>query len=110
MSAHIYNQIYHTLNISIIVANQGTYFSILLKFTYWNAYIPEHEYTTKGIRMESEVLKELKLIRADLNYIKKNMVVRDMILTEDEEKILDEALRNGKTKTLSEVMKARRAA
>jgi len=63
--------------------------------------------------MESEVLKELKLIRADLNYIKKNMVVRDMILTEEEEKILDEAheeLRNGKTKTLSEVMKARRAA
>jgi len=63
--------------------------------------------------MESEVLKELKLIRADLNYIKKNMVARDMILTGDEEKTLDEAheaLRNGKTKTLSDVMKARRAA
>ena len=63
--------------------------------------------------MESEVLKELKLIRADLNTIKKNMVTRDMILTEDEEKILDEAheaLRNKKTKTLAEVMRARRAA
>jgi len=63
--------------------------------------------------MESEVLKELKLIRADLNNIKKNMVTRDMILTADEEKILDEAhdaLRNGKTKSLADVMKARRAA
>jgi len=63
--------------------------------------------------MESEVLKELKLIRADLDTIKKNMVTRDMILTEDEEKILDEAheaLRDGKTKTLAEVMRARRAA
>lgn len=63
--------------------------------------------------MESEVLKELKLIRADLNKIKKNMITRDMILTEDEEKILDEAHeahRNGKTKTLAEVMKARSAA
>lgn len=63
--------------------------------------------------MESEVLKELKLIRADLDTIKKNMVTRDMILTEDEEKILDEAheaLKNKKTKTLTEVMRARRAA
>ncbi|MDP3396417.1 MAG: hypothetical protein Q8S57_07120 [Methanoregula sp.] len=62
--------------------------------------------------MESEVLKELKLIRADLNKIKKNMITRDMILTEDEEKIMDEAheaLRNGKTKTLAEVIKARSA-
>ncbi|MDD1702853.1 MAG: hypothetical protein LUQ31_07755 [Methanoregula sp.] len=63
--------------------------------------------------MESDVLKELKMIRADLKYIKKNMVARDMILTEEDEKLLDEAdeaLRAGNTKTLDEVLRARRAA
>ena len=66
-----------------------------------------------GTEMESELLKELKLIRADLNKIKKTMVTRGMVLSEDEEKLVDEAheaLQNGTTKTLAEVMKARRAA
>ncbi|MDD1695095.1 MAG: hypothetical protein LUQ71_10265 [Methanoregula sp.] len=41
---------------------------------------------------------------------KKNIVTRDTALTEEEEKILNEAheaLRNGKTKTLNEVLRAR---
>jgi len=55
----------------------------------------------------------LKLIRADLEYIRKNRVARDMVLTEDEEQSLEDArdsLRKGQAKTLDEVMRARRSA
>ncbi len=60
--------------------------------------------------METEVLKELKLIRADLKYIKKHMVDQDMILAPDEKILLEESrreLRAGKTRSLDEIMKSR---
>ena len=60
--------------------------------------------------MENEVLKELRLIRQDLNYIRSHMVDQDMILSPEEETVLDESrqeLRAGKTRSLEEVMRAR---
>ena len=64
----------------------------------------------KGSYMENEVLKELRLIRQDLNYIRSHMVDQDMILSPEEETVLDESrqeLRAGKTRSLDEVMRAR---
>jgi hypothetical protein len=63
--------------------------------------------------METEVLKELKLIRADLNYIRKHMVDQDMILAPDEKILLGESrreLREGKARSLDEIMKSRHGA
>jgi|GEM_PF-3136043 len=60
--------------------------------------------------METEVLKELKLIRADLKYIRKHMVDQDMILDSDEKNLLEESrreLREGKTRSLDEILKSR---
>jgi hypothetical protein len=67
----------------------------------------------QGRSMESEVLKELRLIRADLKYIRKNMVDRDMILSSDEKILLDESrrkLREGKNRSLDDILRSRRAA
>jgi hypothetical protein len=67
----------------------------------------------QGMPMESEVLKELRLIRADLKYIRKNMVDQDMILSPDEKNLLDESrreLRKGKTRSLDDILRSRRAA
>ena len=63
--------------------------------------------------MESEVLKELRLIRRDLNYIRSHMVDQDMILSPEEKVLLDESrreLRAGQTRSLDEVLRARNGA
>ena len=63
--------------------------------------------------MESEVLKELRLIRRDLNYIRSHMVDQDMILSPEEKVLLDESrreLRAGQTHSLDEVLRARNGA
>jgi hypothetical protein len=63
--------------------------------------------------MEAEVLKELKLIRADLKYIKKHMVDQDMILDSDEKTLLEESrreLQEGKARSLDEILKSRHGA
>ena len=60
--------------------------------------------------MESEVLKELRLIRSDLKYIRAHMVDQDMILSTEEKTLLEESrqdLREGKTRSLDDVMRAR---
>ena len=59
--------------------------------------------------MESEVLKELRLIRLDLKYIRAHMVDQDMILSTEEKTLLEESrqdLREGKTRSLDDVMRA----
>jgi len=63
--------------------------------------------------MESEVLKELRLIRLDLKYIRAHMVDQDMILSTEERTILEESrqdLREGKTRSLDDVMRTRNGA
>jgi len=48
----------------------------------------------------SKILKELKEIRVDINFIKNNMIDADCILTTEEEKILEQGLeeyKQGKT-------------
>jgi len=53
-----------------------------------------------------ELENELKAIRADLNYIKENMVDVDTILTKEDERALDESLKEhkeGKTTPLEEL-------
>ncbi|MDO8874379.1 MAG: hypothetical protein Q7V05_16890 [Methanoregula sp.] len=63
--------------------------------------------------MESEVLKELRLIRLDLKYIRAHMVDQDMILSTEEKTLLEESrqdLREGKTRSLDDVMRARNGA
>ncbi len=63
--------------------------------------------------MESEVLKELRLIRRDLNYIRSHMVDQDMILSPEEKVLLDESrreLRECQTRSLDEVLRARNGA
>lgn len=60
--------------------------------------------------MENEVLKELRLIRRDLKYIRSHMVDQDMILSPEEGTLLEESRRElhaGKTRSLDEVMRAR---
>lgn len=41
--------------------------------------------------MESDVLKELRLIRQDLKYIESHMVDQDMILSHEDKLLLDES-------------------
>jgi len=63
--------------------------------------------------MESEVLKELRLIRRDLNYIRSHMVDQDMLLSPEEKVLLDESrreLRAGQTRSLDKVLRARNGA
>ena len=43
--------------------------------------------------LEKEIWKELKVIRKQLGYIKEHMVDVDTVLTQEEERILDESLR-----------------
>jgi hypothetical protein len=64
-------------------------------------------------QMESEVLKELRLIRQDLKYIRAHMVDQDMILSPNEKTILEESrqdLRAGKLRSLDDVTRARNGA
>lgn len=42
--------------------------------------------------IDSELIKELKSIKADLKYIKKHMVDIDFVLTVDEERMLREGI------------------
>ncbi|MDO9537234.1 MAG: hypothetical protein Q7J68_02825 [Thermoplasmata archaeon] len=54
----------------------------------------------------SELMQELKIIREELQYIREHMVDTDMILTPDEEELLEESLqdyRDGKTTKLSDL-------
>ncbi|PKL64209.1 MAG: hypothetical protein CVV32_09695 [Methanomicrobiales archaeon HGW-Methanomicrobiales-3] len=63
--------------------------------------------------MENEVLKELRLIRQDLKYIRAHMVDQDMILSSEEKTLLEKSrqdLRAGKTRSLDDVMRARNGA
>jgi hypothetical protein len=67
----------------------------------------------QGSHMESEVLKELRLIRQDLKYIRAHMVDQDMILSPEEKVLLDESrleLQTGKTRSLDDVTRARNGA
>ena len=43
--------------------------------------------------IEKEIWEELKVIRRELGYIKEHMVDVDTVLTPEEERILDESLR-----------------
>ena len=43
--------------------------------------------------IEKEIWEELKVIRRELEYIKEHMVDVDTVLTQEEERILDESLR-----------------
>jgi len=43
--------------------------------------------------IEKEIWEELKVIRRELGYIKEHMVDVDTVLTQEEERILDESLR-----------------
>ena len=43
--------------------------------------------------IEKEIWEELKVIRRELGYIKEHMVDVDTVLTREEERILDESLR-----------------
>jgi hypothetical protein len=63
--------------------------------------------------MDSEVLKELRLIRQDLKYIRSHMVDQDMILSPEESVLLNESrreLHEGKTRSLDDVMRTRNGA
>jgi hypothetical protein len=62
--------------------------------------------------MENDLLKELRLIRQDLKYIKTHMVDQDMVLTHEEKSLLDESrheLQAGRTRTLDEIIRSRNA-
>jgi len=55
--------------------------------------------------MESDVLKELRLIRQDLKYIKSPMADQDMILSPEDKLLPDESrreLRAGKARSLDD--------
>ena len=43
--------------------------------------------------IEKEIWEELKVIRRELGYIKEHMVDVDTVLTQEEERIVDESLR-----------------
>ena len=63
-----------------------------------------------NVTTEREILKELKAIREDLNYIKEHMVDIDTILTPGEERILEEGIREfkeGKTIRLEDLERDR---
>ncbi|MEA1944662.1 MAG: hypothetical protein U9N07_04935 [Euryarchaeota archaeon] len=60
--------------------------------------------------VETELIKELKIIKEDLEYIKLHMVDIDVILTPQEEEILEEGLEEfetGKTISLSDLKRNR---
>jgi hypothetical protein len=62
--------------------------------------------------MESDILKELRLIRQDLKYIKSHMVDQDMILSPEDKLLLDESrreLRAGKARSLDDILRDRHA-
>jgi hypothetical protein len=62
--------------------------------------------------MESDVLKELRLIRQDLKYIKTHMVDQDMILSPEDKLLLDESRRElhaGKARSLDDILRDRHA-
>lgn len=42
--------------------------------------------------VQSELIEEIKAIRKDLDYIKENMIDKDMILTPEEEERLDKSI------------------
>ena len=61
------------------------------------------------VSIPKEVIEELKMIRRDLDYIKKHMIDVDTILTIDEERRLEESLeeyKEGKTIKLQDFEKA----
>ena len=61
------------------------------------------------VSIPKEVIEELKMIRRDLDYIKKHMIDVDTILTIDEERRLEESLeeyKEGKTIKLEDFEKA----
>jgi len=63
----------------------------------------------KQASIPKEVIEELKMIRRDLDYIKKHMIDVDTILTIDEERRLEESLeeyKEGKTIELEDFEKA----
>jgi hypothetical protein len=45
---------------------------------------------------EAKIIEELKVIKADLQYIKQNMPDRDIFLTAEEKKLLEESFENEK--------------
>lgn len=56
--------------------------------------------------ISSDLMEELKIIKEDLQYIKEHMVDIDMILTSDEQKILNKSInefRDGKTTKLDDL-------
>jgi hypothetical protein len=50
---------------------------------------------------ENQILKELKVIRMELDFIKDNMPDKDMFLTAEEEKLLEESFANEKSGKLT---------
>ena len=60
--------------------------------------------------MESDMLKELRLIRQDLKYIKTHMVDQDMVLSHEEKDLLVESRRElqaGKARSLEDIIRSR---
>jgi len=60
---------------------------------------------TEAIIKSKELISELKAIRADLEYIKEHMINSDMIMSDEEELLLETALENhrkGKTVSLED--------
>jgi len=49
---------------------------------------------------ERQILSELKAIRNELSYIKVTMVDKDMLLTDEEKKLLDQSHKNEKQRRL----------
>ena len=49
---------------------------------------------------ERQILSELKAIRNELSYIKVTMVAKDMLLTDEEKKLLDQSHKNEKQRRL----------
>ena len=61
--------------------------------------------------VETEVAKELKIIKRDLEYINPHIVDIDVILTPEEDKILEEGLKEfkaGKSISLADLKRDRR--
>jgi hypothetical protein len=64
-----------------------------------------------NVTIEKKIIEELKAIRRDLDFIKEHMVDIDTILTSEEEKILEEAVkefREGKAAKLEKLESERR--
>jgi hypothetical protein len=49
---------------------------------------------------ERQILSELRAIRNELSYIKVTMVDKDMLLTDEEKKLLDQSHKNEKQRRL----------